>query len=93
MKSNIMLRTSIEVDDRTGNVLAVYFFIRPGKPAETREYANCRAMADYDRDGILLGIELLGPCEVSILDKISRNQPKPVKNFLRKSIPVEMALT
>ena len=92
-KKKIALRADIEVDEQTGKVVAVYFYIRPGKAAETREYADSRALADYDRQGNLLGIELLGPCEVAILDKISRKEPAPVKHFLRGSIPREMALT
>lgn len=92
MKSKFTLRTDIEVDDETGKVVAFYFYIRPGKAAETREYADGKALADYDRKGNLLGIELLGPCQVAILDKISRREPTPVKKFLRGSIPREMAL-
>jgi uncharacterized protein YuzE len=92
MKPKITLRADVEVDGETGKIDAVYFYIRPGKAAETREFADGRALADYDRKGNLLGIELLGPCEVEILDKISRGEPAPVKIFLRGSIPREMAL-
>jgi len=93
MKRKIYLRTEIEVDDETGKPVAFYFYIRPGKAAETREYAHGKALADYDRQGNLLGIELLGPCEITVLDKISQREPTPVKNFLRSSIPREMALS
>lgn len=88
----LTLRADFEVDGQTGKVEAVYFYIRPGKAAETREYADGRALADYDRKGNLLGIELLGPCEVAILDKIIRREPKPVKTFMRDSIPRGLAL-
>jgi uncharacterized protein YuzE len=93
MKKKIYLRTEIEIDDETGKVVASYFYIRPGKAAETREYADGKALADYDRQGNLLGIELLGPLDITDLDKISRGEPAPVKNFLRGSIPREMALS
>jgi uncharacterized protein YuzE len=92
VKTKTALRADIEVDDETGEVVAVYFYIRPGTAAETREYAAGRALADYDRKGKLLGVELLGPCEVAVLDKISRNEPAPIKTFLRGSIPRQMAL-
>jgi len=92
VKKKIALRMEAEVDSLTGKVEAVYFYMRPGTAAETREYAEGRALADYDRKGKLLGIELLGPCEAVILDKISRKEPAPIKKFLRGSIPREMAL-
>jgi uncharacterized protein YuzE len=92
VKTKVALRADIEVDDETGKIVAVYFYIRPGTAAETREYAEGRALADYDRKGKLLGVELLGPCKVAVLDKISRNEPAPIKNFLRGSIPRQMAL-
>ncbi len=43
--------------------------------------------ADYDPNGHLLGIEILAPCEIAVLDKIARRESKPIKNFLRNSIP------
>jgi uncharacterized protein YuzE len=88
----LVLQLGVQIEEETGKVVAAYFRIRPGKAAETREYAKGRALADYDRKGNLLGIELLGPCEIQILDKISRGERAPVKNFLRNSIPREMAL-
>jgi uncharacterized protein YuzE len=93
MKDKINLRIETEVSNETGKVDAVYFYIRAGKVAETKVYAEGRALADYDRKGMLLGIELLGPCEVRVLDKISRREPAPIKNFLRGSIPIELALS
>ncbi len=95
MKSakRITLHTSISLDKETGGVLAVYFRVRPGKSAETREFADGNAIADYDADGSLLGVEILAPCDVTVLDKISRKEPKPVKTFLRSSIPVQMLAT
>jgi hypothetical protein len=41
--------------------------------------------------GNLLGIEVLPPSDIAVLDKIVRQESKPVKNFLRNSIPREMA--
>jgi len=92
VKKNLDLRADIEVDNKTGKVVAVYFYVRRGKVAETKEYVEGKALADYDRKGNLLGIELLGPCKVQVLDKISRREPASIKNFLRGSIPRDMAL-
>jgi uncharacterized protein YuzE len=85
---------SISTDDATGEVLAVYFHVRTGRVRETREFANGNAFADYDVNGRLLGIELLGPCRVSIVDKIAEKEPveirKMTKNFMKKSGPSAM---
>ena len=88
----IILEVSTQVNYETGDVSAVYFYIRPGKSALVKEFAGGCAFADYDRNGHLLGIEILAPCEIAVLDKIARRESKPIKNFLRNSIPREMAL-
>jgi len=59
--------------------------MRRGKVAATKECREGVACADYDRDGKLLGVELLGPCEVALLDEIAKQ--KPVRKFLRRSVP------
>ncbi len=86
----IRLEGTIGFDRETGKVMAVYFRVRPGKAAETKEFANGNAFADYDSKGRLLGLELLGPCKVTVLDRISRGEPKPVKSFFRNSVPAQM---
>jgi uncharacterized protein YuzE len=86
----MMLKMDISLDKATGMLKAVYFKIRAGKASETREFDNGNAFADYDAKGQLLGVEVLGPCAVTVLDKISKKEPKPVKSFLRNSIPAQM---
>src|SRR5258707_15673277 len=86
------LQSTVSVDTHTGDVLAVYLRVRIGKAAETREFAEGNAFADYDRVGNLLGVEVLGPCAGKIFDRISRGEPKSVKRFLRGSLPVQMLL-
>ena len=46
-------------------------------------FADGNAFADYDSAGNLLGVEVLGPCEGKVFERISRGQPKAVKRFLR----------
>lgn len=87
-KSEFRFGLSVETNDQTGAMMAVYFQIRIGKVAATKEYKEGVAFADYDRDGNLLGVELLGPCEVEVLDKIAKQ--KPVREFLRRSVPQGM---
>ena len=48
------------------------------------------AYADYDSRGSLLGVELLGPCPVAVLDGIAANEPEPVRQFLRGGAPREL---
>jgi uncharacterized protein YuzE len=83
---------SVEVNRLTGEVIAAYFTIRKGKVNETREFAEGRAFADYDSRGRLLGLELLGPCDVAVLEKIP-GRDVIAKRFLRTAAPREMVLS
>ena len=78
------------VDDKTGRVVAAYLRVREGEVAKTKEVKEGAAYADYDSQGLLLGIELLAPCQVAVLDKIAQGEPDPVKQFLRGSPPREL---
>ncbi len=86
------LNLEVEVDKNTGKTLAVYFQIRKGKAADVREIVDGVAYANYNRKGLLLGVELLAPCKISILDRIAHKEPIQIKRFLRDSIPRKMAL-
>lgn len=87
-------QVSIDTDDATGDLLAVYFHVRKGRVRETREFAGGNAFADYDVNGRLLGIELIAPCRVAIVDQIAVKEPTEVrrltKRFMRKSGPAAM---
>ena len=48
------------------------------------------AFADYGTDGLLLGIELLAPCPVEILERISEKEAEPIRQFLRRGVRKEM---
>lgn len=78
---------SVSVDETTGVIRAAYVRVRAGDAAETREVAEGRAFADYDDAGRLLGVELLAPCEVEVLDRIAAAEPEPIRQFLRGSTP------
>lgn len=80
---------NVETDNRTGEVLAVYFLIRKGKSAEVREFCDGKAFADYDSKGTLLGIELLAPCKLRLLDKIEGTEPE-VRRFVKRAAPRAM---
>jgi hypothetical protein len=53
-----------------------------------KEYDGGSVFADYDRQGELLGIEMLAPCKVSVLDKIAGQEP--AKRFIKGAIPRAM---
>ena len=80
-------RLDASVDDQTGRLVAVYLRVREGEVAKTKEVQPGVAYADYDSHGTLLGIELLGPCQVAVLDTIAQGEPESVKRFLRGGAP------
>ena len=86
---NLIIETNLD----TGKVTAAYFRIRSGRVADTREFARGAVFADFDRKGQLLGIEMLAPCRVSVLDRVAKNEPRPARTFLRSAVPREMVLS
>jgi uncharacterized protein YuzE len=80
-------RVETSVDDATGAPGAVYLRVRDGKVAETKEVEGGVVYADYDAPGSLLGIELLGSCDMTVLEGVISNEPEPVKRFLRGGVP------
>jgi hypothetical protein len=53
----------VSIDETTGLIRAAYLRVRKGKVEETQELCEGSAFADYAADGLLLGVELLGPWE------------------------------
>jgi len=80
---------NVTIDKATGETLAVYFQIRKGKAAKVREFADGNAFANYSRSGALLGIELIGPCKVSVVDQITKRDER-AKRFVRRTAPKPM---
>jgi uncharacterized protein YuzE len=92
--NSFCFQVAVSTDDGTGEVFAVYFRVRKGRVHRTLEYADGSVFADYDRKGQLLGIELLGPCKVSIVDKLAPKEPaeirKRTKQFMKQAGPPAM---
>jgi hypothetical protein len=82
----------IETETETGEMQAVYFRVRQGKVDETKELMEGTAYAAYDRRGSLLGIELLGPCRVTALDRVIKSEPTAIRQFVKRSMPRKMAI-
>jgi len=89
--SRFSFRVTIETENATGAVLAAYFQVREGKSARVREYAGGSVFADYDKQGRLIGIEMLGPCSPQVIDEIA--QQERTKKFVRNNAPRDMLVT
>lgn len=85
-------KVSVATEKQSGRILAVYFQVRKGKAAEVREFANGAAFANYNRKGELLGIEMLGPCKLAVLDKIAASEPENTRKFFRDAVPRKMVM-
>jgi uncharacterized protein YuzE len=90
--SELSFGVSVQTDANTGDVAAVYFQIRRGKAAVVKERAAGSVFVNYDKYGEILGVELLAPCEITVLDRITRREPRQVRNFFRQSVPRQMAI-
>lgn len=78
-------------DNRTGEILSVYLRIRKGKVDKVREIQDGAAFVNYGRKGELLGIEMLAPCRLSVIEKIAQSEPS-TRQFIRKNVPPGMVL-
>jgi uncharacterized protein YuzE len=83
-------RLEVSYHEMTGDPVAAYLRVREGKVAETKEISTGVAFADYGADGCLLGIELLAPCRVEVLARVSEKEPEPVRQFLQCGVRKEM---
>jgi uncharacterized protein YuzE len=90
MKRKFLPKLDVSFNEKTGVIRAAYLRIRAGAVHETREVSAGSAFADYDKAGQLLGIELLGPCDVTVLDDLAKEEDEPVKRFLLGSPPREL---
>ncbi len=82
---------NVEAETGTGRLLSAYIQIRQGKSARMREFANGNVFADYDKEGNLLGIEMLGPCDAKTIDRIAKLAA--AKKFVRSAVPAGMLVT
>jgi uncharacterized protein YuzE len=80
---------TVDTESTTGEIRAVYFQVRSGKSASVKEFQRGDVLADYDKEGNLLGIEVLAPCRISLLEKILRDEPH-TRQFVKRSIPRKM---
>ena len=81
---------TVSFSDTTGEPVAAYLRVREGVVATTKEVSEGVAFADYSTTGSLLGIELLAPCSLAVMDQLGQNEAEPVRRFLRGGPPREL---
>jgi len=89
---SIKFRSEVSYHETTGEPVAAYLRVREGTVAQTKELSAGVAFADYAADGELLGIELLGPCGATVLDRAAEQEPEAVRRFLRRGIRQELVV-
>ncbi len=94
----MILRFGVEVTtkEETGEIVSAYFQVRGTKVFETREFAEGSVFADYDQNGYLVGIEILSPCAVTIVDRLAKHESIDVrqrtKQFMKQAGPRGLVL-
>ncbi len=88
--SQVSFAVSVDTDEKTGHTRAAYFVLRSGKSATTKELVEGRVMADYDSDGSVIGIEILGPVTGDELNALNIGERDIW--FIRNVIPREFIL-
>jgi hypothetical protein len=83
----LCFRVGSRLHDGHGPVVSVYLRVREGDVAETKEIKEGVVHSNYDSAGLLLGIELLGPCQIELLGSIGQREPEPIKRFLKGAAP------
>jgi uncharacterized protein YuzE len=75
-----------------GTIEAAYISLRPGASvAKTKEISADVLMADYNRAGELVGIEILAPVRIAELAKlVEPRKREPFKRFVKRSAPREL---
>lgn len=80
----------VSFSSTTGQPVAAYLRVREGAVAVTKEVSEGVAFADYAADGHLLGVELLAPCSLAVVDQLGATETEPVRRFLRGGPPREL---
>ena len=76
-----------------GTIEAIYVRFANGKVAETRELDEDVLLADYDANGVLLGIEILAPVKISRLARlVDQDKRRPFRKAMRNAAPPDFVL-
>lgn len=75
---------TVEYDLLDDGLVAGYMRLREGKVARTVEVAPELVLIDLNSRGALLGVEILGPCKVAVLERIARKYHAPALRGLAR---------
>ena len=74
-----------------GTVEAIYILLRDERVFRTEEVRPDILLADYNRRGDLVGIEVLAPVKLSALSRlVEESQRRPFRRFVRERAPEEL---
>jgi hypothetical protein len=75
---------------RDGSIEAVYLAVSDNKIARTDEIIEDHMLVDYDRNGRIVGVEILAPVRLrDVTGLVDVRSRAPLKRFLRRSVPQE----
>lgn len=76
-----------------GTLEAVYICVGDGKVARTEEIIEDILLADYNRRGDLVGIEILAPVKIQrITSLVDQPRRRTLRRFIKERAPEELVL-
>ena len=83
-----MLELELVVRQGTGALCGAYLKLRAGKVARTEEIESDVLLADYDRQGNLLGIDILAPIDMSVAVNLvkDRRQRAAIESIMQSTL-------
>jgi uncharacterized protein YuzE len=93
MRESVSFEISISAKD-DGTIEAIYISLGTGgKVAKTEEIDEDSLLADYDSNGVLIGLEILAPVRINDLAKLVDKSIRPsFRKFVRHAAPQEFVL-
>jgi hypothetical protein len=75
---------------KDGSIDAIYLAVSANKVARTDEFIEDHMLVDYDRNGRIVGIEILAPIRLrDVTGLVDVRTRAPLRRFLRRSVPQE----
>jgi uncharacterized protein YuzE len=75
---------------RDGSIEAIYLAVSGNKIARTDEIIEDHMLVDYDRNGRMVGVEILAPVRLRDVTGLGDVRSRaPLKRFLCRSVPQE----
>lgn len=73
-----------------GSIQAIYLAVSANKIARTDEIMENGMLVDYDRNGRIVGVEILAPVRIrDVTGLVDVRTRAPLRRFLRRSVPEE----